>query len=144
MVWSKIALDQIIGRAHRFGQEKKLIAYLMVAIGTVDVLMVDHGFAKGSLLYDFLSNPTNQGMSYVDPLTWITFSTAFTETAIAEAMDTGVFPLEIDEEVAEEDMTSGSKSKSRNFEKTQRTMGESKAAENQLGKVDFSPISHGG
>jgi SNF2 family DNA or RNA helicase len=61
MVWSKIALDQIIGRAHRFGQDKEVVVYLMVAQGTVDVLMVDCGFAKGSLLNTFLSNPANQG-----------------------------------------------------------------------------------
>jgi SNF2 family DNA or RNA helicase len=63
MVWSKIALDQIIGRAHRFGQEKEVIVYLMVALGTVDTLMIDHGFAKGSLLETFLS-PHSQGVFY--------------------------------------------------------------------------------
>jgi SNF2 family DNA or RNA helicase len=61
MVWSKIALDQIIGRAHRFGQEKRVIVYLMVALGTVDVLMIDHGFEKGSLLNSFLKNPSSLG-----------------------------------------------------------------------------------
>jgi hypothetical protein len=66
MVWSKIALDQILGRAHRFGQEKEVLFYLMVALGTVDVLMVDCGFAKGSLLRTFLNDRNSNSQSEVD------------------------------------------------------------------------------
>ncbi|KAG0693135.1 P-loop containing nucleoside triphosphate hydrolase protein, partial [Suillus ampliporus] len=37
--WSRMLVNQIIGRAWRLGQEKEVVVYNMVALGTVDVLM---------------------------------------------------------------------------------------------------------
>jgi SNF2 family DNA or RNA helicase len=48
-------VNQIIGRAWRLGQTQGVLAYNMVALGTVDVLMVDHGEGKGNMLGQFLS-----------------------------------------------------------------------------------------
>jgi SNF2 family DNA or RNA helicase len=48
-------VNQIIGRAWRLGQEDTVTVYNMVAVGTVDVLMVDHGEGKGKMLGQFLS-----------------------------------------------------------------------------------------
>jgi SNF2 family DNA or RNA helicase len=53
-MWSKIALEQLIGRAHRYGQRKTVVVYLMIALETVDVLMTDQAFVKGSMLDSFL------------------------------------------------------------------------------------------
>jgi SNF2 family DNA or RNA helicase len=50
--------NQIIGRSWRIGQEEEVLVYNMVAVGTVDVLMIDHGEDKGKLLGQFLSNNT--------------------------------------------------------------------------------------
>jgi hypothetical protein len=48
-------VNQIIGRAWRLGQTQGVLVYNMVALGTVDVLMVDHGEGKGNILGQFLS-----------------------------------------------------------------------------------------
>jgi SNF2 family DNA or RNA helicase len=48
-------VNQIIGRAWRLGQEETVIVYNMVAVGTVDVLMVDHSEGKGKMLGQFLA-----------------------------------------------------------------------------------------
>ncbi|KAG1905166.1 P-loop containing nucleoside triphosphate hydrolase protein [Suillus fuscotomentosus] len=53
--WSRMLVNQIIGRAWRLGQEDTVTVYNMVAVGTVDVLMVDHGEGKGKMLGQFLS-----------------------------------------------------------------------------------------
>ncbi|KAG1727539.1 P-loop containing nucleoside triphosphate hydrolase protein [Suillus lakei] len=53
--WSRMLVNQIIGRAWRLGQEDTVLVYNMVAVGTVDVLMVDHGEGKGRMLGQFLS-----------------------------------------------------------------------------------------
>ncbi|KAG1720855.1 P-loop containing nucleoside triphosphate hydrolase protein, partial [Suillus paluster] len=53
--WSRMLVNQIIGRAWRLGQQREVIVYNMVALGTVDVLMVDHGEGKGNMLGQFLS-----------------------------------------------------------------------------------------
>ncbi|KAG1727537.1 P-loop containing nucleoside triphosphate hydrolase protein [Suillus lakei] len=53
--WSRMLVNQIIGRAWRLGQEETVLVYNMVAVGTVDVLMVDHGEGKGRMLGQFLS-----------------------------------------------------------------------------------------
>ncbi|KAG2136443.1 hypothetical protein DEU56DRAFT_756348 [Suillus clintonianus] len=52
--WSRMLVNQIIGRAWRLGQEDIVLVYNMVAVGTVDVLMVDHGEGKGKMLGQFL------------------------------------------------------------------------------------------
>ncbi|KAG2063203.1 hypothetical protein BDR04DRAFT_1164116, partial [Suillus decipiens] len=52
--WSRMLVNQIIGRAWRLGQEVAVFVYNMVAVGTVDVLMVDHGEGKGKMLGQFL------------------------------------------------------------------------------------------
>jgi SNF2 family DNA or RNA helicase len=52
-------VNQIIGRAWRLGQQDTVLVYSMVALGTVDVLMVDHGEGKGTMLDEFLTlNPS--------------------------------------------------------------------------------------
>ncbi|KAG0695737.1 P-loop containing nucleoside triphosphate hydrolase protein, partial [Suillus ampliporus] len=38
--WSRMLVNQIIGRAWRLGQQEVVLVYNMVALGTVDVLMV--------------------------------------------------------------------------------------------------------
>lgn len=48
-------VNQIIGRAWRLGQQEVVLVYNMVALGTVDVLMVEHGEGKGTMLEQFLS-----------------------------------------------------------------------------------------
>jgi hypothetical protein len=48
-------VNQIIVRAWRLGQAQGVLVYNMVALGTVDVLMVDHGEGKGNMLGQFLS-----------------------------------------------------------------------------------------
>ncbi|KAG2088290.1 P-loop containing nucleoside triphosphate hydrolase protein [Suillus cothurnatus] len=48
--WSRMLVNQIIG----------VLVYNMVALGTVDVLMVDHGEGKGNMLGQFLS--ANKGV----------------------------------------------------------------------------------
>ncbi|KAG2124639.1 hypothetical protein DEU56DRAFT_916989 [Suillus clintonianus] len=56
--WSRMLVNQIIGRAWRLGQQEVVLVYNMVALGTVDVLMVEHGEGKGTMLEQFLSvNP---------------------------------------------------------------------------------------
>ncbi|KAG1837125.1 P-loop containing nucleoside triphosphate hydrolase protein, partial [Suillus tomentosus] len=57
--WSRMLVNQIIGRAWRLGQQKEVVVYNMVALGTVDVLMLHHGEGKGNMLRQFLS--ANQG-----------------------------------------------------------------------------------
>ncbi|KAG2136436.1 hypothetical protein DEU56DRAFT_756342 [Suillus clintonianus] len=52
--WSRMLVNQIIGRAWRLGQVETVLVYNMVALGTVDVLMVDHGEGKGKMLGQFL------------------------------------------------------------------------------------------
>ncbi|KAG0693518.1 hypothetical protein DFH29DRAFT_1007225 [Suillus ampliporus] len=59
--WSRMLVNQIIGRAWRLGQEETVIVYNMVALGTVDVLMVDNGEGKGKMLAEFLA--TNTGVA---------------------------------------------------------------------------------
>ncbi|KAG2335426.1 hypothetical protein BDR05DRAFT_898554, partial [Suillus weaverae] len=56
--WSRMLVNQIIGRAWRLGQEETVLVYNMVAVGTVDVLMIDHGEGKGTMLGQFLSTHT--------------------------------------------------------------------------------------
>jgi hypothetical protein len=58
--WSRMLVNQIIGRAWRLGQTQGVLVYNMVALGTVDVLMVDHGEGKGNMLGQFLS--ANKGV----------------------------------------------------------------------------------
>ncbi|KAG1849023.1 hypothetical protein F4604DRAFT_1935109 [Suillus subluteus] len=58
--WSRMLVNQIIGRAWRLGQTQGVLVYNMVALGTVDVLMVDHGERKGNMLGQFLS--ANKGV----------------------------------------------------------------------------------
>ncbi|KAG2355243.1 hypothetical protein BDR07DRAFT_1493392 [Suillus spraguei] len=53
--WSRMLVNQIIGRAWRLGQQKEVIVYNMVALGTVDVLMLHHGEGKGNMLKQFLT-----------------------------------------------------------------------------------------
>lgn len=58
--WSRMLVNQIIGRAWQLGQQKEVVVYNMVALGTVNVLMLHHGEGKGNMLRQFLS--ANQGM----------------------------------------------------------------------------------
>ncbi|KAG0693276.1 hypothetical protein DFH29DRAFT_1007449 [Suillus ampliporus] len=59
--WSRMLVNQIIGRAWRLGQEDTVLVYNMIALGTVDVLMLDHGEGKGKMLGEFLT--TNQAVA---------------------------------------------------------------------------------
>ncbi|KAG1784565.1 P-loop containing nucleoside triphosphate hydrolase protein [Suillus plorans] len=59
--WSRMLVNQIIGRAWRLGQQEVVLVYNMVALGTVDVLMVEHGEGKGTMLEQFLS--ANSGVA---------------------------------------------------------------------------------
>jgi SNF2 family DNA or RNA helicase len=62
-------VNQIIGRAWRLGQTEQVIVYNMVALGTVDVLMVDHGEGKGNMLGQFLSaNKSKWGDIGIHPI----------------------------------------------------------------------------
>lgn len=54
--WSRMLVNQIIGRAWRLGQKDVVFVYNMVGVNTVDVLMVDHGEAKGRMLGQFLTS----------------------------------------------------------------------------------------
>lgn len=56
-------VNQIIGRAWRLGQTEEVLVYSMVALGTVDVLMIDHGEQKGKMLHQFLSRSGGRGTS---------------------------------------------------------------------------------
>ncbi|KAG2337010.1 hypothetical protein BDR05DRAFT_952938 [Suillus weaverae] len=58
--WLCMLVNQIIRHAWRLGQQKEVIVYNMVALGTVDVLMVHHGEGKGNMLGQFLS--ANKGI----------------------------------------------------------------------------------
>jgi SNF2 family DNA or RNA helicase len=60
-MWSQIPLDQFVGRAHRIGQEDIVHLFVMVGMETVDVLMVNQSYAKGSLLDSFLHKGKNTG-----------------------------------------------------------------------------------
>ncbi|KAG2029691.1 P-loop containing nucleoside triphosphate hydrolase protein, partial [Suillus americanus] len=62
--WSRMMGNQIIGRAWRLGQKKEVVVYNMVALGTVDVLMVHHGEGKGNMLGQFLSKNKGTRVSY--------------------------------------------------------------------------------
>lgn len=53
--WSRMLVNQIIGRAWRLGQQKEVVVYNMVSLGTVDVLMLHHGEGKGNMLKQFLT-----------------------------------------------------------------------------------------
>ncbi|KAG2357496.1 P-loop containing nucleoside triphosphate hydrolase protein, partial [Suillus spraguei] len=53
--WSRMLVNQIIGRAWCLGQQKEVVVYNMVSLGTVDVLMLHHGEGKGNMLNQFLS-----------------------------------------------------------------------------------------
>ncbi|KAJ8581744.1 hypothetical protein M405DRAFT_846837 [Rhizopogon salebrosus TDB-379] len=59
--WSRMLVNQIIGRAWRIGQQNEVIVYNMIGVGTVDVLMVEHGEDKGKMLAGFLSQ--NKGIT---------------------------------------------------------------------------------
>ncbi|KAG1759110.1 hypothetical protein EDD22DRAFT_956196 [Suillus occidentalis] len=59
--WSRMLVNQIIGRAWRLGQREVVLVYDMVALGTVDILMVEHGEGKGTMLEQFLS--VNRGIA---------------------------------------------------------------------------------
>ncbi|KAG2063412.1 hypothetical protein BDR04DRAFT_1038056 [Suillus decipiens] len=52
--WSKMLVSQIIGRAWRLGQKWIVIVYNLVAMGTIDVLMVDPADDKCKMLGQFL------------------------------------------------------------------------------------------
>ncbi|KIJ64987.1 hypothetical protein HYDPIDRAFT_28327 [Hydnomerulius pinastri MD-312] len=52
--WSRMLVHQIIGRAWRLGQTRSVIVYNLVALDTVDMLMVDYGATKGDMLDEFL------------------------------------------------------------------------------------------
>ncbi|KAG1817544.1 uncharacterized protein BJ212DRAFT_1480118 [Suillus subaureus] len=56
--WSRMLVNQIIGRAWQLGQTWGVLVYNMVALGTVNILMVDHGEGKGNMLGQFL--PANK------------------------------------------------------------------------------------
>jgi SNF2 family DNA or RNA helicase len=54
-VWSDQATTQIIGRAHRFGQRKKVHVYQILAVGTTDVIITSLAREKNAMLQALLS-----------------------------------------------------------------------------------------
>ncbi|KAG9318996.1 P-loop containing nucleoside triphosphate hydrolase protein [Chiua virens] len=53
--WSRMLVNQIIGRAWRLGQTEAVVVYNMVCDQTVDCLMTDYAQGKGSMLEQFLA-----------------------------------------------------------------------------------------
>ncbi|KAG9308933.1 P-loop containing nucleoside triphosphate hydrolase protein [Chiua virens] len=53
--WSRLLVNQIIGRAWRLGQTEEVVVYNLVCDQTVDCLMTDCAQGKGSMLEQFLA-----------------------------------------------------------------------------------------
>jgi len=49
-VWSQQSVVQIIGRAHRYGQERTVHVYKLLAVGTTDVIMASLAKDKDVML----------------------------------------------------------------------------------------------
>ncbi|KAF8431211.1 hypothetical protein L210DRAFT_934667 [Boletus edulis BED1] len=60
--WSRMLVNQIIGRAWRLGQTERVIVYNLVCDQTVDCLMTDYAQGKGCMLEQFLSTAHGRDM----------------------------------------------------------------------------------
>jgi SNF2 family DNA or RNA helicase len=72
ILWTVIGLTQLIGRCHRLGQTKIVTVFIVVALETVDVLMVEQAHAKGAMLETFLTKKNSKGTSSLQYLTGAT------------------------------------------------------------------------
>lgn len=70
ILWTVIALAQLIGRCHRLGQMKIVTVFILVALETVDVLMVEQAHAKGAMLETFLTKKSSKGTSLIRISDW--------------------------------------------------------------------------
>lgn len=61
VVWSKVTVTQIIGRAHRMGQKKPVHVYELMALGTTDAVMATLAAGKDMMLNALLSKHPNKG-----------------------------------------------------------------------------------
>lgn len=61
--WSRMLVNQIIGRAWRLGQTEEVVVYNLVCDQTVDCLMTDYAQGKGSMLEQFLATQHGKGKS---------------------------------------------------------------------------------
>jgi len=59
--WSRMLVNQIIGRAWRLGQTEEVAVYNLVCDQTVDCLMTDYAQGKGSMLEQFLTTQHGKG-----------------------------------------------------------------------------------
>ncbi|KAH0826063.1 hypothetical protein J3R83DRAFT_5787 [Lanmaoa asiatica] len=90
--WSRMLVNQIIGRAWRLGQTEEIVVYNMVCDQTVDCLMTDYAQGKGSMLEQFLATQHGKGWFKDDfkgwhPSTWM-------RTGIKKLLASGKPPIE--------------------------------------------------
>ncbi|TFK60422.1 P-loop containing nucleoside triphosphate hydrolase protein [Pluteus cervinus] len=62
MLWSGVALQQIIGRAWRLGQTLQVRVFLVVALGTTDITMTTMASGKDAMLNAFMSKARNEAV----------------------------------------------------------------------------------
>ncbi|RXW11953.1 hypothetical protein EST38_g13902, partial [Candolleomyces aberdarensis] len=62
VLWSDVALQQIVGRAHRLGQSRTVHVYNMIALRTTDVLMRPGATRKSDMLEQLLTNGSYQDL----------------------------------------------------------------------------------
>ncbi|KIK55950.1 hypothetical protein GYMLUDRAFT_99365 [Collybiopsis luxurians FD-317 M1] len=58
--WSAVQSQQLYGRIHRRGQERKTFIFQLMGAKTVEVLLIANGLGKGQLLQDFMTVERNQ------------------------------------------------------------------------------------
>ena len=66
ILWTSTVLKQLIGCCHCFEQTNIVTVFILVALETVDILMVDHSHAKGTMLETFLTKEGNKGTSLIE------------------------------------------------------------------------------